>query len=134
MKIIGTLLSITCLTMFTACAEYQGGLPSTTDATPSTTDGGSTDNPYLVARACGPDCIEFNGLYCDNSTAQLVGDGASEGITSWTSGKTLTKGSNGWFRYILVGDVQELHFTLYGCGNSPTSCQAGSTWADYGCP
>jgi hypothetical protein len=120
----------------TGCTEYQGDGDDV--SAPDGGNGSDATNPpesaYLVARACGADCIEFNGLYCDSNTAQLVGDGRAEGINSWYTGKALTKGSNGWFKYILTGASEELHLTLYGCGNNPNVCEGGSTWADYGCP
>lgn len=123
-------LSLFCLISIIAvgCAQYDG------NGNPPGPDGGpTTDVSYIVARSCGADCLEINGLYCDSDTAQLVGDGAAEGIKSWYSGPTLTKQANGWFKYQLTGQTQEMHLTLYGCGNNPNSCEGGSTWADYGC-
>ena len=110
MKITTSALSMLALTLVIGCAADPSATPPVQQPPTTTGTGGTTvtsTDDYLVAKSGGVDTLLINGRYCAASQAEIVGDCQVEGLT-WTSGKPVTKNSNGWFTFVLTGASQEI--------------------------
>lgn len=85
----------------------------------------------------GRNVLLFNSKYCKgkDGKATVVGSCVSEGIVSWTSGRSV-QNVNGWYVFTFEGDpasTEECTFTTTDCHNTENICDGGSQWGNQGC-